>query len=93
MIGRGGEQLQGQGDMRRRSQHERRDQAAVGVQQRTAGVTKKTFEDRDGLALWIASFTKAGCGSAGCGEVPPYWNLDAEEDVVRTPLSEESLPR
>jgi hypothetical protein len=41
----------------------------------------------------LALFTKTGCCSVGYGRHPHYWNLDAEEDVVRTPLSDESLPR
>jgi hypothetical protein len=38
----------------------------------------------------LALFTKTGCCSVGYGRHPHYWNLDAEEDVVRTPLSDES---
>ena len=46
----------------------------------------------DNRAFWAASVivTEAGYCSVNCGVNPPYWNLDVEEDVVRTPLSDES---
>ena len=46
----------------------------------------------DNRAFWAASVivTESGCCSVNCGVNPPYWNLDVEEDVVRTPLSDES---
>jgi len=52
----------------------------------------KTAEDLSALAHRIASaaFTEAGRCSVECSVNPPYWNRDAEEDVVRTPLSDES---
>ena len=51
-----------------------------------------TTREPDNRALWAASVivTEVGCCSVFCGVNPPYWNLDAEEDVVRTPLSDES---
>jgi hypothetical protein len=70
-----------------RTQNERRRTRAYGVKGSEAS---RTFALADANILAAEA---CRCCRGKYGGDPHYWNLDAEEDVVRTPLSDESLPR